>query len=351
MQEKSSNDQSIDVESGHPGQNPGVTQKRSHRFGKFLRLLLCLIILGLILAIGVNMFGITHDMKQLQGDIRVLFDSQVKSGLIAGQRLSELSQSLGDQQKKLSDTQLQLKDFMNRTPLDEIRALTLGEIAYTLQIAQIELSVKHNIPSALVLLKQVEAQTDKLSSSSSAIAGKLGNFQETLLKDIGILQSVSIVDRENLSDRLDHLKDSVPDLSILVSPKPNTSLVESTPRQEHKHWYQRAWDNMKASFNALIIIRHQEDKIPPLLSPEEKIFLQENLQLLLMRAQWSLMNHEPSLYEKNLKQAKSWVEKYYVQNSLLTLSFLKEIDFLSHQNISPTVPDLSPLLAALPKEI
>ncbi len=329
---------------------PNVSKRGSHRLWKIFLFLLGLSVLALLFYIGAKAVVFDREIKQLQGDVRILMSSQVKTSLLTEQHLSEFAQSLGQQQSRLSETKSQIKNLVNRTPTAEIRALKLGEIQYIIRLAQIELSLKHNIPSALVLLKQAENQTTQLSSDNPQSA-KLSDFHAMLLKDIGLLQSAGVVDKENLSERIEHLKDNVSGLSMLVSPKPNTSLLESTPHQEHKHWYQRAWDNVKASFRALIIVRHQEDKIPALMSPEEKIYLQENLQLLLVRAQWALINYQPDVYEKNLKQAASWVEKYYVQNSLSTLSFLKELNILIHQNISPAVPDLMPLLTALPKEI
>ena len=60
--------------------------------------------------------------------------------------------------------------------------------------------------------------------------------------------------------KLESIRES--NLSILVSPKPNTTILENTAHQAHKHWYQRAWDNIKASLNELIIIRHHDEKIP-----------------------------------------------------------------------------------------
>lgn len=343
MQEKSSND--------HNDQSVSSTASgRSYRFWKYLLLVLSLGAVGLLFFIGSKVVVFAEQVKQLQSDVHVLSLNQVKAGMTTEQRLSELAQSLWQQQNRLADTQSQLKTLISHTPLAEINALKLQEIQYAIRLAQIELLIKHNLPSALVLLKQADAQTVSLSASN-AFGGKLSDFHALLIKNIGVLQSANLVDKESLLEKLDLLKADVAGLSILVSPNPNTSLLKNTPHQAHKRWYQRAWDNVKVSFNALIIVRHQEDKIPALMSPEEKIYLQENLQLLLVRAQWALINHEPGVYDKSLNQAKSWVQKYYVQNSLSTVNFLKNLDFLLRQNISPVEPDLSSLLTALPKEI
>jgi uroporphyrin-3 C-methyltransferase len=97
----------------------------------------------------------------------------------------------------------------------------------------------------------------------------------------------------------------------------------------------------------LVVITHQSEDIPAMMTPDQQIYLQENLQLLIMQAQWSAFNHNNALYQSSLKQAKDWVNKYYVQNSANTQAFLKSIDELLVIDLSPNYPDLSKSLSSL----
>jgi uroporphyrin-3 C-methyltransferase len=267
--------------------------------------------------------------------------------LLADQKISQekiksdtalLSQKLDSQQNMFSQMNTQVSALMKRAPGDD-RSWKTAEILYLVRMANLELDVQHNIPATLVLLKQAENQLNTLQDAS------LDNFHAALLKNISVLQNTPIFDIDALTTQLSNLRDEVSSLSILVAPKPNTSILENTPRQSHKNWWQRAWDNIKASLQQLVIVRHQDEKIPALMSPEEQLYLQENLKLLLIQAQWALLNHDTVIYEKSLKQAKSWVEKYYVQNSASTQNFLKQLAPLMRENISPPVPDLAQTLS------
>ena len=92
---------------------------------------------------------------------------------------------------------------------------------------------------------------------------------------------------------------------------------------------------------------HQSEDIPAMMTPDQQIYLQENLQLLIMQAQWGALNHNDALYHSSLNQAKDWVNKYYVQNSANTQAFLKSLDNLLTQNLSPQFPDLTQSLPLL----
>jgi uroporphyrin-3 C-methyltransferase len=250
----------------------------------------------------------------------------------------KLSQKLDAQQNAFAQMNSQLSALIKRAPGDE-RSWKTAEITYLVRMANLALNVQHNIAGGLVLLKQAENQLSTVQD------GSLDNFHAALLKNISALENIPLLDMDVLTTQLGNLRDEVSSLSILVAPKPDTSILENTPHQAHKNWWQRAWDNIKASLQQLVIVRHQEEKIPAMMSPQEQLYLQENLKLLLMQAQWALLNHDAAVYEKSLKEAQSWVEKYYVQNSASTQIFLKQLAPLLHQNISPPLPDITQTLS------
>jgi uroporphyrin-3 C-methyltransferase len=208
-------------------------------------------------------------------------------------------------------------------------------------MANLRLTTQHDITSSLILLKEANQEINALNDPS------METFREALVKNITALQDIPPVDLTALSAKLTQLRDQVPDLSILVAPKPNTSILENTPHQAEKKWWDRAWDNIRASLKQLVVVTHQSEDIPAMMTPDQQIYLQENLQLLIMQAQWGALNHNDTLYHASLNQAKDWVNKYYVQNSANTQAFLKSLDDLLTQNLSPQFPDLTQSLPLL----
>jgi len=221
------------------------------------------------------------------------------------------------------------------------RTYKVSEIAYLVKMANLRLTTQHDVTSALILLKQANQEINSLNDP------QMENFREALVKNITDLQAITPIDMIALSDKLTQLQNNVPTLSILVAPKPNTSILENTPHQAQKKWWDRAWDNIRASLKQLVVITHQSEDIPAMMTPDQQIYLQENLQLLISQAQWAALNHNSALYQSSLKQTQDWVNKYYVQNSANTQAFLKSLDELLAIDLSPNYPDLTKSLSSL----
>jgi uroporphyrin-3 C-methyltransferase len=328
------------------GEPPASTSKKSTLI--FFVVLEFILLLGIVATGGYAYQQINTHIKSIQQSSASLHKSQNDSAAFSSQYYSMLSQTLDKHQSVLSDINVQLALLKAHTVAGDVAAIKSAQIEYLLRQSKVELDLQHNIPNSLILLEQAQAITEQFNQSN--FPHKLNNFEAQLTKTIQQLQAITPVNITALCQKFDALKDEAPHLSLLVSPKPNTTILENTAHFAHKRWYQRAWDNIKASLKELIIIRHHDEKIPALMAPEEQLYLQENLQLLLSRAEWALLQHNAELYQSSLKQAMTWVEKYYVQNSANTLSFYKELQTLSNQNIVIHTPDLSPLILSLQGE-
>jgi len=302
--------------------------------GKVFKLVVFMLFLAVI---GLNA-ALWHQLQQAKDEVKAFHQHLMQEMHSQKTATADTELKLKPLQDKLAAQDSAIASLSNQIPKDD-HAWKTAEIIYLVRMANLQLNVQHDIPNALFLLRQAQNHLNTLHDPA------LDNFQAALMKNISSLQSLPAIDKDTLITQLNNLRDEVPNLSILVSPKPNTSIIEQTSHETHKKWWHRAWNNIKASLKQLVVVRHQDDEIPPLMSPEQQIYLQENLQLLIMQAQWALLNHDASLYQSTLKQAKSWVEKYYVQNSADTQQFLKMLAQLQGQNISPKVPDLSQMLS------
>ncbi|MDX2163903.1 MAG: uroporphyrinogen-III C-methyltransferase [Gammaproteobacteria bacterium] len=255
-------------------------------------------------------------------------------------QLLDLSTNQKTLENQTNQMQTQVGNLANRISNNQ-RTFTASEITYLVKMANLRLTTQHDLTSALILLKQANQEVNALN------APEMENFREALVKNISDLQAIAPVDIKSLSSQLTQLQTDVPKLSILVAPKPNTSILENTPHQAQKKWWDRAWDNIRASLKQLVVITHQNEDIPAMMTPDQQIYLQENLQLLIMQAQWAVLTHNNDVYQSSLNQAKDWVNKYYVQNSANTQAFLKSLDSLLSTNISPDYPDILQSLALL----
>jgi uroporphyrin-3 C-methyltransferase len=327
-------------------QDPELSSKdmprKTSRVFSFLHLLIIVSLIAAVSWIWYTQQNAKKAFTSINKQITTTSLAQRQQQQAVQTQLIRLSQQLQQQQAQLNQLNTQVTQLAQREPGDE-KAWKISEIVYLVRLANLQLTVQHSLPTALELLKQADTLLAALDDAA------LDDFHQAVSKNISALQAIPPVDNINISAQLSALRDQVPNLSILVAPKPNTSVLQLSQHQQQKKWWQRAWDNIKASMQQLVVVRHQQE-LPALMSPDQQIYLQENLQLQLMQAQWALMNQKPDLYMSSLKQANAWINKYYVQNSATTQDFLKQLQSLQAINIAPSLPDLSQTLALASQE-
>ena len=77
-----------------------------------------------------------------------------------------------------------------------------------------------------------------------------------------------------------------------------------------------------------------------LLAPEQKVFLQQGLRLLLLDARHALIMRNTAVYQQTLGQAKNWIQKYADASDALVKEDLTSLQSLATRNIDPRVVSL-----------
>lgn len=292
-------------------------------------------VLMLIVFIGVGFLAwqcqqLSRELHKTHHEFDQQQSAQAKVVTALTQQVTQANQTLTQQQATLA-----------KISARDVAQWRINEIAYLVRLAQIQLTTNHSVTQALILLKQAQQLVVELQDPT------LSDFQAHLAQNITALTSLPIINMSDLFAQFSALRDQIPTLSILVAP-PATMPAFPKGETEHKKWFQRAWDNVRASFSALVVVTHQEELMPAILTPEQRTYLQQNLELQLMQAQWALLNYEPQVYQQSLTKVEEWVKKFYVQNSVPAQTFLKQVDALRAVNIAPALPDLNATLATLP---
>ncbi|WP_455365238.1 uroporphyrinogen-III C-methyltransferase, partial [Kaarinaea lacus] len=99
--------------------------------------------------------------------------------------------------------------------------------------------------------------------------------------------------------------------------------------------------------NGLFKVQRTDQPIAPLLPPEEKHYLVNNLGLKIELARMALMKNDTELFRQNLSDIEKWTKTYFdvedssVDQLLSTLQSLKQVD------LDPPLPDISASLREL----
>ena len=101
----------------------------------------------------------------------------------------------------------------------------------------------------------------------------------------------------------------------------------------------------------VVVVRHIEQPVAPLLPPQQQVYLTQNIQLQLSCAQWALLHQQQQVYQQCLAQANGWIAQYFVQSAPATQSVLAALTELRKVDAKPALPDLSQTLEQIRNQL
>ena len=111
-------------------------------------------------------------------------------------------------------------------------------------------------------------------------------------------------------------------------------------------WHQRFWEGFKATFKNLVVIRYHSTASSPILPPEQRDWIRENMAFTLALAQWAALREQPQLYKHSLEQVRQGLIANYPDNAERK-KILDRVAELMAIDIAPTPPDINASLRAV----
>jgi uroporphyrin-III C-methyltransferase len=214
----------------------------------------------------------------------------------------------------------------------------LADTAHLLQIAVYTLNFGHNVKTTIALLETADGRLSDLTDPQILPLRKL------IAKEIVTLQNTPHVDVMGIYLRLDALNTAIQQLPInknrFKNNEPNNYIKQKAPTKpgtfSHGLWH---------AFSKIVVIRHHQQKIEPILSTQQHFFLAQNIHLLFSQAQWALLHRQQAVYQKSLQKIQQLLGTYYVDGNNVK-AYLSAIKKLQSKNIAPTLPDIGQALKA-----
>ena len=283
-----------------------------------------------LLALGLVGYDWQRDQQQKIAEKNDF--SQLQSHLTAARDELQTQQLLLHQQQQAVNQLLQASG-------EKDRGWVLAEAEYLARLANFTLTFEHNPQVAEQLLKSADKRLSSLHDPS------LVPVRKTLAGNIASLQQVEQLDLEGLLLKLDAVMASIPDLPVLGSEKSEHPIKKHKVHKHHhtsKHfdWRQGledSWDKLRS----LVVIQRHDNVVKPLLTDEERMYLNQQLQMYLSQAQWAALHRKQHLYNEVLTNAQTWIKTYYSNNNNATQAALQQLDELNTTNIAPKLPDIS----------
>lgn len=89
------------------------------------------------------------------------------------------------------------------------------------------------------------------------------------------------------------------------------------------------------AISRMVRVQRLDRAEPGLITPEQKVFLQQGLRLLLLDARHALILRNAMTYQQTLEQARGWISKYAEPSDALVKADLATLQQLAALNIDP----------------
>lgn len=252
------------------------------------------------------------------------------------------TQQLEQQQKQINHLQISLNQ-------DE-SAWRLTRIDYLVQLANYQTVFMHNAKKALALLTAANQEVANASQPQwLALATALHS-------DIDALKVIPVINVDDLMSELVALDSQLNQLPLTVSQFNQTKLTKpvNTTANTHvsiQHW---AWWREKLiavwqQLRNILVIRHNDKAIVPIIDEQQQAYLRQNLHLILFQTKWALLDNNNALYHSSLDQLTQWIEDYFNMQSPVAKAVLDSIEGLKKHELTRELPTPTASLKVLQK--
>lgn len=296
------------------------------------------------LAIGVSDIGsqierlgdTVNRIKQDQLD--VVSNAELTNRLMAAKAAVDTKfRDIGAKQAAVQASVLKLNADLQRG----VDQLMVEEVSQLLRLANNSVLFGDDIDAAINALRLADNQLKSLRDPRYALVRKQIN------SELAALRNVSVPDVEALSAQLHTLSGGVP--KLVLANEPETRKVEqaATLATQAPLTFRgelvKIWRDLIGS----VSIQRVDQPPKPLLVPEQRYFLNENIRLALSKAELALLQGEAEVYQRSLAEAKKWLSEYFDLSDGKVKNSLAQLNRLAEHSITTNIPSISGSYEAL----
>jgi uroporphyrin-3 C-methyltransferase len=300
--------------------------------------------LAVVAAVGAGGYYLWHDIRATGQRVSADTEATRQRLDVLSRRTGKLEQqitgSLAEDIKSLRNRQQALEDSIANLRGEltgDARVWDVEEIATLLQIANDRLHLEKEVAPSLAALEAADRHLQALKNPA------LLEVRRLLADEITALRATAKPDIDGMALSLDALIKGIDRLSI-----GNASLKQTgTPATVSDKGWRGVLNDLWEKLKSLVSIQHRGQATRPLLAPNERYFLRQNLRLDLEAARIALLRRDDQTYKQTLRSAQEWITLYFDNDSPATAGALQELAHLQQTEIAPSLPDISGSLNAL----
>ncbi len=332
-----------------------IKQVRHSRSGLWFGLIILLLI-GALSGIGYTFLMQLRDKQEgLGGEVKGAVSQQIsdyQAQLAAIQsQLATVQTDVSNKEAHFNNTvndfsQLHNEklDTIHKNLLEEIQKLQrqlgktrgdwlLADAEYLLSVANQRLLLMGDVNTTHEAL---EAADQRLRESGDAAAYKV---REQLAKDIAAISAVNSADIVGIYATLQTLESQIHSLVLLLpyaGKEVESPIVEVVPVKTKKDNV----DGLLGRLESMVTIRHVQQHVNEILTPEQAQFIREQLGVKLEMVKIALVQQNDVLYQASLNDAQKWLTQNFVKEKEME-HFSSALTKLTDVKIRSQFPDIS----------
>lgn len=320
------------TEAKKPASKAAPARPKPKRAARYLLLILLLVLAG---AGAAGYYGLQY-YRQFSLRLDALSAQQTQMQ----QDNADLKSQLEDDLQTLSKQQADLADAIHTLRSQDQfarKGWLITEAKYLLQLANYRLLFDRDVSTAIVALNTAD---DRLRETGDP---GLIDVRKAIAEAVQALKAVPQVDVPGMSLSMSALAKNISQLP-LNTPEPRKKIKQQqekkTATRQVKSWSQlpaAIWQDLKS----LIIIRNHAQPVEPLLPPDERFFLIENLRLQIEQARLAMLMGHAKVFNDRISTAIGWIKKYFDPDAAQTKAALSTLQTLQQIDIAPPLPNIT----------
>ncbi|MCA8866383.1 MULTISPECIES: uroporphyrinogen-III C-methyltransferase [unclassified Halomonas] len=257
--------------------------------------------------------------------------------------LSDLRDEFDSYRSDVDETLGQVLDQLSQEQDTDEREWLHAEAAYLLRLANQRLQLEGDVDGAAALLRTADARLVDADNPA------LTPVREAIANELAALDAVPQVDRTGLYLALNAQQERISSLRLSqeIEEQAVTSSIEEPPTGTFQRQLARFGEELKD----LVVVRHHDEALEALITPEQESYLRQSLRLVLEQTQLALLNEEKELYDASIDKALQLLNDYYDTTREETQSVITRLEELKQAEVKPELPDISASQQALARFI
>ena len=240
-------------------------------------------------------------------------------------------QGLAKQQETLTGSLEKVYTQLNRS----LDSWALEEVEQLMRIANQSLVLNRDVSTAIAGLELADERLKELGDPA------LLPVRRQIANDVASLKSVPEVDISGIALRLASMRDTIANLPLQQQFQRDLAAKPTQTAAATESGWLTSTKELLSDTLGVIRIQNITAPVRPLLTPEQRHFLQGNLRLMLGGAQLAALRGDTATYRDNLKQAQQWLREYFRQGDGRVKKAIDDIGELAKLELNPQLPDIS----------